>query len=189
MKLNINHIGAGGLDVARDLDGEAVRALLGGAGVEVAGPRGRAQLRLRLDRVEDTVVVRGRIEATFEVACGSCLGPATVVVDEPDVLVTYLPADSPLVVGSEEERELKAEELDVLTHDGLQVDLEPLVRESLVLAIPIAPRCREECRGICTKCGVDLNEGECDCAPDEEDEERASPWAMALDRIKRDMPS
>jgi uncharacterized protein len=50
-----------------------------------------------------------------------------------------------------------------LEHD--EVDLEPLARETVVLELPQAPLCREDCLGLCPDCGVDRNEGTCSCAP------------------------
>ncbi|HJV09433.1 MAG TPA: DUF177 domain-containing protein, partial [Acidimicrobiales bacterium] len=64
-----------------------------------------------------------------------------------------------------------------LGHDS--VDLEPLVREALVLDLPLAPLCEEDCRGLCPTCGADLNLGDCDCPPAETD----SRWA-ALDVLR-----
>jgi uncharacterized protein len=43
------------------------------------------------------------------------------------------------------------------------LDLGPLVREAVVLELPLAPLCREDCRGLCPHCGADRNEGECGC--------------------------
>jgi uncharacterized protein len=43
--------------------------------------------------------------------------------------------------------------------------LRPLVRDALLLELPLAPLCREDCRGLCAHCGADLNDGPCDCAP------------------------
>jgi uncharacterized protein len=60
-----------------------------------------------------------------------------------------------------------------------QVDLEPLAREVLLLELPQAPLCREDCRGLCPRCGADLNEGPCQCVPDERDPR----WA-ALDALR-----
>jgi uncharacterized protein len=43
------------------------------------------------------------------------------------------------------------------------IDLGPLVRDAIVLELPMAPLCREDCQGLCPQCGADRNEGECDC--------------------------
>jgi uncharacterized protein len=50
-----------------------------------------------------------------------------------------------------------------LLHD--EIDLEPLARETVVLELPQAPLCREDCLGLCPDCGVDRNEGTCSCEP------------------------
>jgi DUF177 domain-containing protein len=59
------------------------------------------------------------------------------------------------------------------------VDLEPLARETLLLELPLAPLCREECRGLCPTCGADLNQGACRCAPADRD-----PRWGALDELR-----
>jgi uncharacterized protein len=43
------------------------------------------------------------------------------------------------------------------------IDLGPLARDAIVLELPMAPLCRDDCRGLCPQCGADLNEGECGC--------------------------
>ncbi|MDA8058525.1 MAG: DUF177 domain-containing protein [Actinomycetota bacterium] len=48
--------------------------------------------------------------------------------------------------------------------EGTDVDLEPLVRDALLLELPLAPLCTEGCRGLCSRCGADLNVTSCDCA-------------------------
>jgi uncharacterized protein len=63
-----------------------------------------------------------------------------------------------------------------------QVDLEPLAREVVLLELPQAPLCREECLGLCPGCGADLNEGPCDCVPDDRDPR----WA-ALDVLRAEL--
>ena len=50
--------------------------------------------------------------------------------------------------------------------DATAVDLTPAVREELFLSIPRYLECREDCRGLCPRCGKDLNAGPCGCAPD-----------------------
>ena len=47
---------------------------------------------------------------------------------------------------------------------GNWLDLLPMVRDAVHLAVPIAPRCRPDCRGLCPGCGANLNQGQCDCA-------------------------
>lgn len=59
------------------------------------------------------------------------------------------------------------------------VDLEPLARETLLLELPLAPLCRQECSGLCPTCGDDLNLGACHCPPAARD-----PRWEALDELR-----
>lgn len=52
-----------------------------------------------------------------------------------------------------------------LARDATQIDLRPAVREELLLAVPQWVVCRDDCRGLCPRCGKDLNAGPCRCAP------------------------
>ena len=63
--------------------------------------------------------------------------------------------------------------------EGTEVDLAPLVRDAVLLHLPPAPLCSEDCRGLCTRCGANLNEAECGCEPGPSDPR----WA-ALDVLK-----
>ena len=51
----------------------------------------------------------------------------------------------------------------MLFHDGRKLDLNEPVREALLLELPMAPHCREDCNGLCPRCGADLNDGPCAC--------------------------
>jgi uncharacterized protein len=59
--------------------------------------------------------------------------------------------------------EWEAEDLSPFV-DDLVVDVSGIAREALVLALPLKVLCRDECPGLCPRCGLDLNEGRCDCA-------------------------
>lgn len=63
------------------------------------------------------------------------------------------------------------------------IDLEPMVRDNVALSLPQSPLCREDCAGLCSRCGTDLNDGPCGCAPAVEGDLR---WA-ALKEIGRDL--
>ena len=65
----------------------------------------------------------------------------------------------------EEGAEVSEEDLDVFPFDGERVDLEPLLREQFVLAVPFAPLCAETCKGLCPQCGIDRNTASCSCQP------------------------
>jgi uncharacterized protein len=73
---------------------------------------------------------------------------------------------------SEGEAEEQNDDLYYFTGDHLE--LAPMLREQLILASPMHPLCSEECRGLCTRCGKDLNEGPCRCG----EEPTGSPFQV-----------
>jgi uncharacterized protein len=101
----------------------------------------------------------GRLQATLELACGRCVEPFTIAVDEPfDVM--YLPHTA-----NTGEGEVQIEEDDMETafyHDEV-IDLGQMMREQFYLALPMKPLCSEACRGLCPECGTNLNQGTCHC--------------------------
>ncbi len=99
--------------------------------------------------VGSTLEVRGRVRAPWRGVCARCLQPAEGTV-EGEVDEVF---EDPHVEG----------ETYPLDHD--EIDLEPLARETVVLELPQAPLCREDCQGLCPQCGADRNEGTCSCEP------------------------
>jgi uncharacterized protein len=179
LKFNIRDIGPEGLHVARHLDAGGVHTLLAPVGVDLTAPGWEAQLDVTLSRLDTTVVMHGTLTARFGVRCSRCLAPASVHLDEQALNITFLP---PARGGADDE---EVDDIDTFAHDGEEVDLEAALRELLVLAIPMAPLCRPECRGICSGCGADLNGEPCRCAPAKrETETEKTPWAAAISRLK-----
>lgn len=102
---------------------------------------------LRLESVNDGVIVTGTVSSTWHGVCRRCLD----------------------AVGATAVAEIEERYQDVVTdpdafpieHD--QLDLVPLVREAVLLELPEAPLCRPDCAGLCGNCGTNLNTGSCDC--------------------------
>ena len=113
-----------------------------GGGVAVVPTGSDLGLVLRLESVVEGVLVSGTASVTVTGECARCLDP--VDWDE-TVPLTELYLHEP---GPEEE------ELPVL--DGDFLDLEPVVRDAVVLALPLAPLCRADCPGLCAECGARL---------------------------------
>jgi uncharacterized protein len=189
LKYDIRDIGEGGLKVSRRVGSTQVREMLGPVGVELAEGPAEVELSLELYRTDPTspvIFVRGGIHGKLAVPCARCLAPAILEVAEPALHLTYVPKASAegAPAARDESAALSAEDLDAYEHDGQVVDLEPLVLEQLVLAIPITPLCREDCKGICTGCGAELNREPCTCT---EEATPDSPWAKAISVLKKDV--
>jgi uncharacterized metal-binding protein YceD (DUF177 family) len=119
--------------------------------VEMIGvPAGaQATLRLRLESVMEGVLVSGDVEMPLAGTCARCLEPFEDTL-ELDVQELYAYAGSTTEATSEED-EVRRIQGDIL-------DLEPLLRDTVVLALPIAPVCTPDCAGLCVDCGQRLDD-------------------------------
>jgi uncharacterized protein len=117
-------------------------------GIEVLGvPEGSpVELDLRLEAVMEGVLVTGTARAVLEGECARCLEPIS---DEIEVRFQELFVYDDLDVDPDEELEVST-----LRHD--LVDLEPLLRDAVVLALPFQPLCQDDCPGLCPECGARL---------------------------------
>lgn len=108
----------------------------------------------------DEVRVKGDIGGQLDVACDRCLQPAVYPVS--------LSFDAHLIPAATYQAtnkfELEEADLDYSVLEGEdEIDLDGMVREQLLLALPVRLLCREDCRGLCADCGINLNEGACQC--------------------------
>jgi uncharacterized protein len=104
--------------------------------------------------------IDGSVETAIRCRCARCtsefLRTVSVRFD-----LSYVP--QPKGRKEKEEIELKYEEMGVAFYDGIRLDVNLMVSEQIELALPMKFICREECQGLCYRCGRDLNEGPCDC--------------------------
>ncbi|MFD3483037.1 MULTISPECIES: YceD family protein [unclassified Streptomyces] len=117
------------------------------------------ELRMRLESVMEGVLVTGTARATAEGECVRCLEPVRQdVAADFQEMFSYPDAD-------DRGRSKQAEPADdaeddedrFFIEDGL-LDLEPVLRDAVVLALPMQPVCRETCAGLCSECGIRLDE-------------------------------
>lgn len=136
---------------------------VGGLESEVARLEGPVHVAVLLESIVEGIYVTGPVTARMRVACARCLKPfergvaaqvAELFAPEPDDDVYPLGEDT--------------------------IDLEPMVRDAVGLAMPFAPLCREDCAGLCERCGGDRNLDECSCGP------RVDPRWAALSDLKLD---
>ena len=139
------------------LDQAFLAEALGDAEVDAAASQ--ARLRATVNVVADNVLVRGWLKGSLTVPCGACLEPALLPLDT-RVSFTYVPSDSS-DEGEPDEDADSIDDVDFAHHDGVLLDLAPELREALILAVPYAPRCEEDCRGLCPHCGENRNRVDC----------------------------
>jgi uncharacterized protein len=135
------------------------------------------QLNGRITRNGHEARLQGTITARAELDCDRCLRAVAVSV-ETDFDVTYVPAAD---YYSETTAELQEEDLSLSVFDGVTIDLDELVREQVLLAMPPRVLCEGECKGLCPICGADKNKQSCTCEAREIDPR----WA-ALAELKQE---
>lgn len=136
---------------------------------DLQGPQAEAVQEIRLasqpeghlflQRSSQGIEVTGSIRAAIALPCARCLKECTVPIVAEFKEYLILPKYAP----SEQDKELFHDDLDIsfLPEEG--VELRDIVEEQIWLNIPIKPLCDNECKGLCTICGADLNSGECGC--------------------------
>jgi uncharacterized protein len=126
------------------------------------------------------LLARGRVKADFDLECGRCLcrfpAPVEAAIEEQFEIPHYqggLPRDE------EEEEDEVLEDQEPLFVENI-LDLAELIRQTLLVELPIKPLCDETCKGLCAQCGKNLNEGACGC-PEPVD----SPFAGLADLLAK----
>jgi uncharacterized protein len=146
-------------------------------GVEMVGvPEGTdIELDLRLEAVMEGVLVSGTARSPLSGECARCLEPLTSSI-EVEFQELYVYSDT---------RSGESAEDDERRLEGDFINLEPVVRDAMVLALPLSPLCQDDCPGLCTDCGVRLADAEPDHHHDAADPRWAALQGM-LDQRQED---
>lgn len=155
MLIKIDNIPAEGLNVEATYSGQQFFQLL-----EDSEPRDfgleKVDVACMIKREMQNVILQGTVTTNLELSCSRCLRHVEFpLATEFDYILMPEPAFG------EEERELSSEDLDFIFYRDDMVDLSQIIVEQVVLKIPIRPLCSENCKGLCSVCGQDLNEGSC----------------------------
>jgi uncharacterized protein len=141
---------------------EAGRIDFSGAELEQAGPlavKGTAEL---VAWSEGDVRIQGRYTVEMSAQCDRCLGRAQFALDEGFDLF-YRPMS---VIARDEEVEIDESETEIGFYQNDGIELDEILREQVLLGLPMQRVCRENCLGICPACGKNRNEGPCGCKTD-----------------------
>jgi DUF177 domain-containing protein len=137
----------------------------------IAAPRGaEVVVDVLLESVVEGVLVSGTVSAPAQGDCSRCLDPIS---DRVEVRLTELFA----YPNSVTEETTDSDEVPRLVDD--RIDLEPVVRDAIVLALPLVPLCSPDCPGLCSGCGVKW----ADLGPDHGHEKIDPRWAALQDRF------
>ena len=141
-------------------------------------PAGEIDLELPNSRIASDVVVKGdliksaastaltgRLSGTLEIDCDRCLESQRRPIDV-ELDLEFVPESS---FGADANLELQSEDMKVDAVPGESIDTREIAREQILLDIPQQFFCKEECQGLCQKCGTNLNETDCGCSDTEID--------------------
>lgn len=183
MRFRISKIGPDGLRLENKLSHGWFADVMGEECVK--GESAHGKIDLFVSMTGSTVTVRGRVSGHFHVLCSRCLEPARVDLDTELVLVLEEQAVE-FIEDIDEEKELSQEDLNFAFYTGDEIDLKPYVREQFLLAIPIAPLCKDDCwpeyfSGLVeTVSGEDLGRA----GAGEERDAKNVQWKEQLERLK-----
>jgi uncharacterized protein len=117
----------------------------------------------KIRKNERRVYVSGRLTGQVQVECDRCLKLIELPVDS-HFKLEYVTAED---YQAQQAFELTEEDLDLSVFDGEVIEIDELVTEELLLAIPDQVLCSDSCKGMCAVCGVNRNTTECSCeSPD-----------------------
>jgi uncharacterized protein len=117
------------------------------------------QLEVEVRKDKDKVRLVGKVQAALELDCGRCLDAFPLAVDSRfDLLFLPQAANTGLP-----EQEVQDADVGVSYYRDDVIDLADVVREQLLLAMPMKPLCRSDCQGLCPVCGINRNRETCQC--------------------------
>lgn len=154
IRIPTGQIGEDGYEVSGEEPGDWLRL----EHDPVARSAGPVRYDLTVEAAGSELVVRGRLEAPLRLLCGRCAQFFSTTVEVSAFLHAYEWKEHP---------------------DFLDVSDD--VREDILLEIPGFPLCKEDCKGLCVRCGRDLNNGPCGCPPVKE---APAVWSAALDGLQ-----
>jgi len=189
MLVKIEQIRDPGLKLNEQLSLELLGAALEGSGFRATEP---LSVSANLRKLSGGVLVEGKFTTRVVSECKRCLTESKLELPV-SFTINFVPES--LVRGEglmddEEQAEkdrgtgesggsFALDDADEEVFDGKVIDLEPVVREQVLLSLPMNALCREDCRGLCIKCGQNLNEKQCGC-----DTTFVDPRLAALKDIK-----
>ena len=142
--------------------------------------KGRIGVDLLVERRGYDVRVQGTLRAQAELSCSRCLDPVTVSIASGFDQLYESNAAHPL----SGEIALQEKDTDIAFFSGDTIEISDIIREQVVLALPMKPICREDCKGLCPHCGKNMNVKACDC-----ENLFSDPRLAELSKIKKRMRS
>lgn len=152
MRILVSDIPSEGLDKEFDIP----------ISLEEGGIEKPVHVNMRVMKYGASVLIEGHASMTATLSCSRCLEDFSYPMDV-EFTDEYIP-DTEIVRASE--HALGSDELNIGYYSNDEIDVKELIKEQMLLMVPIKQLCKADCRGICPKCGKDLNTGSCECKED-----------------------
>jgi len=169
MLIEISKIPPDGLDVSLP---EEVLDL--GASADIWTGPATVQATMHMGRSGRGILISGSFSGGVALVCSRCLEPFPFRSQDHFEVYCEAAAQGQL----KEEHELTNDELDVTYLDQGRINTDSLLRENILLSLPVQPLCHEDCRGLCPRCGANLNQSACNCT-----EAHVDPRLQALRKL------
>jgi uncharacterized protein len=164
MKIEVHHIPASGLSL------EFERPVRDFPGLKALVDNGECQfvdalvVRLNVLPMRDFIRVKGHLEARVRQECGRCLAGFEAPLRSRFTLDYSRKIPQDVHKNGAEGIEVTADQIGMIYFEGEEIDFTDAIQEQVILAIPFNPVCKPECKGLCPRCGSDLNVEGCRCS-------------------------
>ncbi|MDJ0722033.1 MAG: DUF177 domain-containing protein [Desulfobacterales bacterium] len=165
MQIRITDMPAEGMHLAERVAVDQFPDLLALAGQGTCRIQTPIEVTIFISPVAGMFRVDGSLRTVVGLTCSRCLAAFEDTLAS-RFRVTYTRQLPEVDDQFSEARELTAEEMGLVPFEGESIDLQATLQEQVILALPMQPLCRSDCRGLCARCGANLNQGGCDCAAD-----------------------
>jgi uncharacterized protein len=135
----------------------------------------------RFSRAGREILFKGSVSTEMELVCSRCLEPLRYPV-QARIASHFVPdkeAGTP-----DADVELHASDIEVETYSDNRIDLTQVVYDQMMLSLPLARFCKDDCRGICSHCGVNRNNQSCTCSEQDSVDPRLAVLKILKDKLK-----
>ena len=174
MKIHIQHVPTEGITLAYSREARefpVLKALMEGGDCRFRGP---LSIELTVVPERELFKVSGGVELDVQLQCSRCLAEIESRLSRRFTLRFSKEIPQDLHGSDSQDMELTADQIGLIFFKGDEIDFKDSVQEQVVMALPYKPLCHEACKGLCPRCGVDLNVENCTCSG----ERSGSPFAV-----------
>jgi uncharacterized protein len=174
MKIHIGSITDRGLDLDETVDATQLpllHALSREGKLRFSHP---VHVHLHATLAGETVFIDGTASTVVHLPCSRCLEAFDMPV-ETDFSATAAPQMPSMTdADAADDIELAEDQMNVMVYSGNRIDMGDEIAQQVIMAIPFKPLCHDKCKGLCSRCGADLNKIPCTCQA----EDKANPFAV-----------